>query len=319
MSDRLSNLLSRIPGYDGYRVKESMRDTDRVLRESIANDLSGFVDRLTVANASLANARELTLISRIEATISRVRLLADRVRTASYGYGGIFTQRSVDENALAQLRQFDLAFQRAIPPLDQAATQVAKSAHPLESDLADFDAQLATLSRLFDSRSSVIESAKPSQDADILGLLEDGEESIASPLSALNVGDAVSVLGDNYLVDATVRLESGDTSLLLARVDASANTWLLGASDSSVGPARVTEDTTAGGIIDASFQAAKVTVETRNGGRETAPGEYVVISSGDDPIVVSFRIGDAFRQFRGTVINALDIEVFGAAATQEGN
>ena len=123
MVDRLKDLLGRIPGYNGYRDKENRRDEDRRLRETIADTIVLSVDTLTSYNARLSADREFSSLSKVESLVGQIRLLADRIRTASYGYGGIFTERSVDEAALDQLRQFDLALQREAEGLASAVSR----------------------------------------------------------------------------------------------------------------------------------------------------------------------------------------------------
>ena len=107
-TERVERLLNRVPGYTGYRNKESMRDDDRRLRQEIARELTQAIDRLTSVSSRLASERQLSKISTIENTIGRVRHLESRVRTATYGYGGLFSDRSVDEFALQQLKQFEV-------------------------------------------------------------------------------------------------------------------------------------------------------------------------------------------------------------------
>ncbi len=205
MEKRIENLLNQISGYTGYRSKEDRRDDDRRLREAIANSLGTTVATLGGVSAKLAEQRKLTHISTIERTVGATRLLADRVRTATYGYGGIFTDRSVDDFALTQLRQFDNAFQQEAKSLDDLANRIAASPDgPLDTDITAYQTELNRLGLLFDARAAVIDTARPNKDATVLSLLEPPAAPKVSPLAAIRIGDALSILGDNFLVDATV-------------------------------------------------------------------------------------------------------------------
>src|SRR5215212_5078911 len=91
---RVASLLNKIPGYSGYRNKESRRDEDRRLREELAREYGQIAQRLA----------EIGNVERVERALRR---FTDRLRTATYGYGGLFSDRSIDERALDQLQAFD--------------------------------------------------------------------------------------------------------------------------------------------------------------------------------------------------------------------
>src|SRR5699024_8390400 len=130
LEDKITTLLHKVPGYSGYRDKENRRDEDKRVREAIAADIQQNMDRLTQYNADLSAAREFSSLSRLESLVGQVRLLADRIRTASYGYGGLFTERSVDEAVLDQLRQFDLALQNEANGIESKINTLVGSMPP---------------------------------------------------------------------------------------------------------------------------------------------------------------------------------------------
>src|SRR5690348_24937 len=94
ISSTISTLLHRVPGYTGYRSLEDRRDDDKRLRDSVADQVDAVVTTLGGVSARLAADRNLTHISVVERLVGATRLLGDRVRNASYGYGGIFSDRS---------------------------------------------------------------------------------------------------------------------------------------------------------------------------------------------------------------------------------
>src|SRR5680860_17777 len=121
--DRIEAFLNDLPGYEGYRDKESRRDSDKRLRDSIANQLGSIADRVERAGAVLVQRRELNKSQPIEQLVRSLNHAANRMRSQSYGYGGIFSDAPVDEHVLAQLFLFDKGLAMKVDQLDaQLAT-----------------------------------------------------------------------------------------------------------------------------------------------------------------------------------------------------
>lgn len=316
MEKQIGNLLNQISGYTGYRSKEDRRDDDRRLREAIAASLGTIVSTLTRVSATLAEQRKLTHISAIERSVGATRLLADRVRTATYGYGGIFTDRSVDEFALTQLRQFDSAFQQETKSLADLANRIAVSPDgPLDTDITTYQTELNRLGQLFDARAAVVNSARPNQDAAVLNLLEPPAPTKVSPLAAIRIGDALSILGDNYLVDATVTFSEPDRKVTLSRVGndkGGAPIWLVGGTTGDVGSAKLTESESDTGTTG-SGRSVEAVVATPTETKEGVSAQYAYTASTGNTVSFWYSIGGQARAFTGTSIEDSDVEVYGQA------
>lgn len=312
----MNELLEKVPGYTGYRAKEDRRDDDRRLRETIAGNLDTTVGTLTRVNADLARQRKLTHISTVERLVGATRLLADRVRSATYGYGGVFSDRSIDEFALDQMRQFDAAFQSEAGALDALANRLAASPEgPLDVDIDAYQAELNRLGLLFDARGEVVESARPNRDAAVLSLLElkPKSESRASPLASLRVGDTLSILGDNFVVDAAVTFTEPGRQLTISRVGAGADgrpLWLLGSTAEDMPSARLTE--TEGGSTDPSTgQSAEARVTTGTDSKAGIAARYGYTASADGNVSFWYALGNESRVFAGAAVEDDDVEVYG--------
>ncbi|MEJ7900471.1 MAG: hypothetical protein WKF63_01400 [Thermomicrobiales bacterium] len=316
MESKLNEMLSKIPGYTGYRSKEDRRDDDRRLRESIAASLDTTVGSLTGVSADLARQRKLTHISTVERMVGATRLLADRVRSASYGYGGVFSDRAVDEFALDQIRQFDAVFQREAGTLDALANRLATSPEgPLDVDITAYQAELNRLGTLFAARGDVVESAQPNRDAAVLTLLEPKSEPRVSALASLSVGDTLSILGDNYVVDATVTFQEPDRQLTIARVGSGEGgrvQWLLGSTAEDVKSARLAE--AANGTVEpGSGRSAEVKVTAGTDSKAGAAARYGYTASEDGNASFWYALGSESRFFTGTAVEDDDVEVYGQA------
>ncbi|HEX9027961.1 MAG TPA: hypothetical protein VF823_02225, partial [Anaerolineales bacterium] len=105
----LERAVSGLPGIKGYREKDMRRDADKQVREKLAQRLSEQRNRLTELQNQLLSAGGLLWMDDVERLITRLTILVDRVRTASYGYAGFFDLQKVKEEELDRLAAFDKA------------------------------------------------------------------------------------------------------------------------------------------------------------------------------------------------------------------
>lgn len=315
MVERIEGLLSKVPGYNGYRQKESMRDDDRRLREEMARSLDQAVSDLTALGRQLASNRQLNSISLVEDTVMRTRHLANRVRAASYGYGGIFSDRSVDEHALAQLKAFDVAFQDRVASLAGDITAAASRPTVSPESLIAIQQELAELNKLFDARGDVIETATPAQDQDVLELLEKPRSIGENERRLLNLrrGGTISILGDNYQVSAHIAVvtQAGAPAVTLARLDDSQE-WLAVVDDgSAVQTWRVTESDSSVAMV--TGKSGSASVSGPQGERSDVPAKYDVTVAGTaGAATVEIHLGLAGNgsSYSGAPVPLIDITVF---------
>lgn len=313
--ERITNLLNRIPGYTGYRDKENRRDEDKRIREAVASEVTAQLDRMNQYSAELSAEREFEHLSRIESIIGQIRLLGDRIRTASYGYGGLFTERSVDERALDQLRQFDRSLDREVASLGTAMERLTGTMPPDAGAVKALDDEVKRLGRIFDARTTVIDEGKPSRDDQVLALLEITQEKVPSPLLSVKKNETLSVLGDNYIANATIHLSTDEGSIYLVRVseDQEGATWLMGSDIAGVPSARLTESSTSAPGYQ-TMSRASANVDTEKGRQEGIAARYALRTGGDQDVDLVIQIGDSARIYRGNEISDLDIEVYGAVS-----
>lgn len=114
--DPLKKLLSKIPGFKGYIERNDRRQSDKLLRETIANEYEAHYQRLSGLQRDLISQGGLAYVGDLENAAIKLRQFIDRVRTASYGYAGLFDAIKIQEEELATIYQFDAAL------LDKGAT-----------------------------------------------------------------------------------------------------------------------------------------------------------------------------------------------------
>lgn len=329
-SERVQNLLAKIPGYRGYREKEDRRDADRRVREHVANAFARQAERVERVARQLAEQRRIQDVGVVDELARAIRHLIDRIMTATYGYGGLFSDRNVDEVALDQLRRFDESLlqgaqelEAPVAALEQAAQASGDLTQPARAGTAVVQAMLERLS----ARAEVIETGMSLPEERVLDLLKTERDRGRPPAAyALEIGDALSIGGDNYVVDARIDIEAGDHAIRLARLDAAAGRWLVVAADLDVMPfiAQSREEPTVPGpalTLDhmqfALTWSAAGTGELRVG--EKASGRRAVrvaFYSGSQDSSVSAVVVDWGKEqqiFWGQRVNVDDIEIYGAA------
>ncbi|MDI6754864.1 MAG: hypothetical protein QME78_10790 [Thermodesulfobacteriota bacterium] len=108
-SDRIENWLARIPGIRTYRDREHRRETDKQLREHLASRLQESRSLLKGTILNITQKGEFGLLPELDRLSSHMQQMADTIRHASYGYGGIFALEKIREEELDQLYTFDLS------------------------------------------------------------------------------------------------------------------------------------------------------------------------------------------------------------------
>lgn len=96
-----------VPGYKGYKQKELRREADKLLRETIVERMRTVKTHLDSLGQDLIAAGKYDLLDEAGSAATQLQTFIDRVRTASYGYGGLFDAVRVKEDDLDRLYQFD--------------------------------------------------------------------------------------------------------------------------------------------------------------------------------------------------------------------
>jgi hypothetical protein len=103
----LEGLIAKIPGYSGYKEKELRREADKLLRTTVAAKLDDQRQRLSELQVQLISQAQIEYVDDLERAGMKLQLLTDRIKTASYGYAGLFDAVKVKEEQLDALYEFD--------------------------------------------------------------------------------------------------------------------------------------------------------------------------------------------------------------------
>lgn len=159
--DVFKKLASKIPGFSGYVERQNRRAADKLMRETIADRFQEQWARTSQLQTDMISAGMLSYVDDMERAAIQMRTFIDKIRTASYGYSGLFDAVKINEEELAKLYSFDQGFFLAAEELGRALDNVEATLGD-EAGLPAAIRNVATLARqsteAFERRSEVFTS-----------------------------------------------------------------------------------------------------------------------------------------------------------------
>lgn len=144
----LEKLAGIVPGYQGYKERELRREADKLLRTYLADHFDEQRRRLVNVMAQLTNAGRLNEMLPLEKANLRLQLLIDSLRTAAYGYGGLFAAEKIEQAELDALYEYDSALAGGIEHVAGVLGTVEGQVSQGESISAQVNALLNVLQEL---------------------------------------------------------------------------------------------------------------------------------------------------------------------------
>lgn len=127
----LTRLGAKIPGFRGYIEKETRRDADKILRDTVTDKFSVQARRVTQLQMDLVSNAKLEFVDDMERAAMKLKQFIDRVKTTPRGYAGFFDAVQVKEEQLEQLYQWDL---RLLEEAEKFAATVDATTNAINSD-----------------------------------------------------------------------------------------------------------------------------------------------------------------------------------------
>jgi hypothetical protein len=161
--DAFKKLASHIPGFNGYIERQNRRAADKLMRETIADRFQEQWSRTSQIQTDMISEGMLSYVDDMERAAIQMRTFIDKIRTASYGYSGLFDAVKINEEELAKLYSFDQGFFLAAEEIGRALDNVEASLGD-EAGLPAAIRNVATLARqsteAFERRSEVFTSSE---------------------------------------------------------------------------------------------------------------------------------------------------------------
>ncbi len=156
----IERLLKGLPIIRGYVDKELRREADYRLRQTIAGALESEKQRMYDLQKKLLKGGGLLYMDDLDSAVTRLQKLADRVKTASYGFAGLLDAVKIQEDQLDALHRFDVGLaartyevQQAVDALGSAVEQKSGIGDAIDS----LTEKLGELNRLYDARHKAVE------------------------------------------------------------------------------------------------------------------------------------------------------------------
>jgi hypothetical protein len=155
----LERLLKGLPGIRGYVDKELRRDADKRLRMLIANQLDEQKQALLNVQKTLLKNGGLTWLDDVDEAIRKLQILVDRVKTASYGYAGLFDAVRIQEEQLDALHKFDVALAGRVIAVEEGVKALASavtSKENIQTTIDQVTSIITELNTMFGKRNEAI-------------------------------------------------------------------------------------------------------------------------------------------------------------------
>lgn len=117
-------LASWVPGYGGYADRERRREVDKLEREFIAQKLFGLKTGVKRLVDELTTANHYDGLAAYDKLLNKIDKIAQRIRTATYGWSGMFDAVKIGEAELEKLYQYDLGLVEATNEVALAVTEL---------------------------------------------------------------------------------------------------------------------------------------------------------------------------------------------------
>ena len=319
-------LVGAILRYRGAAGEERIREEDRRIRDDLAATYGALVERVRVVARRLANERKIVEVGPVDEFAQTLDHFVDRLRTATYGYAGLFAELDPDPGLVEQLRRFDQGLASGVAEIE-APVAALEQASALEGDTAAPARQGTAAARKllarFDLRGRIVETGKPVERESALAALSPATPGLPHPAWDLDQGVALAVLGDDFVVEGKIGVGADDSAFRLFRLSSSPEEWLFVPKKEEIGLARLSpvdapppgEDQTLAGVpyTVAAEGDGSGEVVGAGGSSGVRPVRFLVLRGAQEPAAraVVLDWGGERQAFAGVGVHPDDIEIFG--------
>ena len=160
-STGLGNLLSKIPGLDGYMERGRRREADQILRQTIVSRLEEI--RLELSRVHQELSRDIVNAIYHAEPLGRADTalmgLIGKINDAPQGYAGFFDAIKVKEDDLARLYAFDESMLNHVDQIGASVAALEKATREsgdVEAAIRVLDQALQAANSTFNSRNEVL-------------------------------------------------------------------------------------------------------------------------------------------------------------------
>ena len=103
----LEKIMGYIPLYHGYKEKELRRESDKILRNFIFQNLSESTQNLKKTQSKLVDSEKIIFAKSLDKSITKCDTISQRINHAESGYSGFWDAIKIKEDDLDKLYELD--------------------------------------------------------------------------------------------------------------------------------------------------------------------------------------------------------------------
>ena len=158
-SNTIESIQNAIPGFKGYKQKEQLRESDRLLRGFLADELKGVRISLEEARDMLTEQADLDNVGKVQSAIDNLDYAIEKTEHAEAGYAGLFDAVKVKEDALSKLYEYDNNLFISLPKMHESAEKIISSIMAEQVDkmeMANIVSLVKSFNKLLTERKNVM-------------------------------------------------------------------------------------------------------------------------------------------------------------------
>jgi hypothetical protein len=148
---------SVIPMYNAYREREFRRQDDKIFREMLVDKIDEIKDSILKI---MKNPKDLDTLKVIDPLYKKLQSIQDRIRYASYGYGGFFDRDKVDIEQLDELVNYDKSLDEYVSALQELSKNLQSTQNDNSQSIQSFELKLKELEDAVEKRKHLLEDNK---------------------------------------------------------------------------------------------------------------------------------------------------------------
>jgi len=125
--DLIGKIRNKLSDFVGYVDRENRREADKMLREEISKRYEDQWSRISSLQRQLIAGGQIKLLDDLEEAAIKMRIFADRVGRAAYGYAGFFDAVRVHSDELTKIYEYDIALLENVDNIARAIDNVEAS------------------------------------------------------------------------------------------------------------------------------------------------------------------------------------------------
>ncbi len=149
--DPFKKLAAHIPGFSGYIERQSRRDADKLLRDTVARRFDEQWKRTSQLQTEMVSNGMISFVDDMEQAAIQLRTFIDKMSMAPRGYAGLFDAVKINEKELEAIYQYDAAF-------FDLADQIGRANDNVEASMGDEAALPAAIRNLISLARTAVET-----------------------------------------------------------------------------------------------------------------------------------------------------------------